>query len=271
MSLVIGGQRLEVDGLETVSWLDSPRLVPQATDGSPRATYVRGIVVHTVHGKRGLLRAGGRKSDRAEWYARYQADTTRQVSWDYTVDLDGTVACSNDPCARYTWHAGPVNPYTLGIELVQEPDGTMYEATIAACVRLVDFITRVDHPRLAIPRQTPWRDARPYAGRIVRAESGQNGRLLGGVYGHRNVWVRSPTGAVGPARGFGDPNDHPFLALVAAGYEPFESETGEDLARWETRQRALGADPDGIYGPATRKRAMAAGVPHGQWVTRPGD
>jgi hypothetical protein len=274
MSIVLGGAQYEVPGVETVSYRDDPAAVPAATDGSPRTTWVRALVAHTVHGLRGDLKPGGKPSKRAEWYALYQANTARQVSWDFTVDTDGTVAWSNDPVARYTWHGNTVNAYTIGFELVQDADGTTYQATIDSAVRMIDFLTAF----FGIQRQTPWRAGKPYAGRIARAQSGNNGRNLVGVYGHRNVWVRNGDGRLEAVRKHGDPGDHLFLALAAAGYETLETELAvgaveaEDTRVWSVRQEALGfggGDRDGVPGPRTRAALAAKGYAHGLWVPRP--
>lgn len=100
MSLIIDGQRVETPGLETISWLDDPK-VPRVTDGRrrvPQAT--RAIVLHTVHGKLGgLSDKPSVPSTRAERYARYQASTSRDVSWHLTIDTDGTIVQSADVAA----------------------------------------------------------------------------------------------------------------------------------------------------------------------------
>ena len=55
MTLVIDGQRIETPGMETISWLDDPK-VPRVKDGRRRVPQsARAIVLHTVHGKLGPL------------------------------------------------------------------------------------------------------------------------------------------------------------------------------------------------------------------------
>ncbi len=272
MSIVLGGRRIEVAGVETISYLDEPKLVPRASDGNKRATWIRAVVVHTTAGKRGVLRPGAKPSKRAEMLARHQANTVRAVSWDATVDTDGTIAWSNDPLERYTWHASQVNPYTLGIELVQDADGAVYQATLDAAAVLIDRLTA----ELGIQRQTPWRDGRPYAGRIERCDPGRAGRDLVGVYGHRAVWGRNESGKPVPTRGFGDPGDHLFNLLRARGYEGFDptevaGHAPDDIATWRRRQRVLGFDDagcDGVPGPKTVAALRAQGYPHGLWAQR---
>lgn len=208
MSLVIDGQRIETPGLETISWLDDHR-VPRVTDGRrrvPQAT--RAIVLHTVHGKLGALSdAPSVPSDRAERYARYQASTTREVSWHLTVDTDGTVVQSADVASWTCWHATSVNGWTVGVEMVQEADGTLYRLQLAAVVALCDLLCA----RLGIDRRVPARAGVPIVGVVPRL-TGHDGPWSG-VFGHRNQTTN---------RGPGDPGSHVFLALMAAGYAGVE-------------------------------------------------
>jgi len=207
MSLIIDGRRIETAALETVCWLDDPA-VPRTTDGrGRRASAVRAIVLHTVTGqpRQPPVLPGGLPSTRAEALARYQAATTRQVSWHLTVDLDGTVVQSADPATWTCWHAGGVNPWTVGIELCQGPGGALYEVQLSAMVALVSLLCDA----LAIPRRLPVRAASglPHGGVIPRLEG--NAAVWPGVFGHRNQTH---------ARGHGDPGDAPFAALLAAGF-----------------------------------------------------
>jgi len=208
VTLVIDGQRIETPGLETISWLDDHR-VPRVTDGRrrvPQAT--RAIVLHTVHGKLGgLSDAPSVPSDRAERYARYQASTTRDVSWHLTVDTDGTVVQSADVASWTCWHATAVNGWTVGVEMVQEADGTLYRPQLAAVVALCDLLCA----RLGIDRRVPARAGVPIVGVVPRL-TGHDGPWSG-VFGHRHQ-TRN--------RGPGDPGDYPFLALLAAGYAGVE-------------------------------------------------
>lgn len=202
--IVIAGERIAT-AFESVSWLDDPR-VPKATDGRSRSRdAVKAIVLHTVHGKRGALKAGSKPSARAEWYARYQASTDRDVSWHFTIDTDGTVVQSADPATWTCWHAGAINGWTVGVELVQDSDGTLYEATMQSVVALCELLCAA----LAIPRRLPvGADSKPARG-VIAALMGPRGPW-GGVFGHRNQTHN---------RGPGDPGDQPFEALLRAGFE----------------------------------------------------
>jgi hypothetical protein len=204
VSLIIDGQRVQTPGLETISWLDDPA-VPRVRDGRRRVPQsARAIVLHTVHGKLGPLSdVPSAPSTRAERYARYQAGTAREVSWHLTVDTDGTIVQSADVAAWTCWHATAVNGWTVGIELVQERDGTTYRPQLAAVVALCDLLCA----RLGIERRVPARGGVPIVGVVPRL-TGTDG-VWSGVFGHRNQTRQ---------RGPGDPGSAVFLALLAAGY-----------------------------------------------------
>jgi hypothetical protein len=265
MSIVLNGEKVATPGLETVSWLDDPK-VPKTTDVNPRTQWLRAIVMHTVHGKTGKLLPGlSKPSTRAESYAKYQASTSRDVSWDYTIDTDGTIVASNDPVKFYTWQATSVNPFTLGIELVQEDNGDLYEGQIAVAVQFLDVLTREladrGHP---IQRQVPMTaDGKPVKGIVKRIEDSSQAKNFSGVVGHRNQTTN---------RGPGDPGDHIFNALQKAGYKGFNLDTNDDVVFWKDIQTRLGVTPaDGIPGRATQAALLKAGYKHGLWVSRPGD
>lgn len=265
MSIVLNGEKVATPGLETISWLDDPK-VPKATDVNPRTVWLRAIVLHTVHGKTGKLLPGlSKPSTRAESYAKYQANTSRDVSWDYTIDTDGTIVVSNDPIKFYTWQATSVNPFTLGIELVQEDNGDLYEGQIEVTVRFLDLLTREladrGHP---IQRQVPMSvNGTPVKGVISRIANSETAKQVVGVYGHRNQTSN---------RGAGDPGDFIFDALLKAGYKGFNLDTKDDVTFWKDIQTRLGVTPaDGIPGRDTQKALLAAGYKHGLMVTRPGD
>lgn len=217
MTLVFGGVTHPTPGVDTLSWLDNPRLphigADRRDDGSPRRREdVRAIVLHTTKGKRGpILSTTPPPSEAAERYARYQGRTEREVSWHYTVDVDGTIVQSADPDTWECWHAGINNDGTVGIELVQLDDRALYGVQLDALVWLLGVLC----DRYNIPRTFPvGPDGKPWEGivpELMKAPEGDGGRSWRGVYGHRNCSRR---------RGAGDPTDHPFVALLAAGFVP---------------------------------------------------
>lgn len=254
MSIVLGGVIYEIPGLETKSFINDPS-IPQATDTNRRTQRIRAIVVHTVHGKLGPLRPGSNPSQRAERYARYQANTTRSVSWDFTVDSDGTVVQSNDPLLRVTWQAGSnaINEVSLGIEIVQDQDNTMYEASLDALVKLVIFLCE----KLGIQAQVPVYQGRPDRRKLTRLMTGDRGRDVVGVYGHRNCANN---------RGAGDPGDFPFEFLLRAGFEGYDFQAEQDKVVWRQRQTELGVPADGVPLTQTVEALQRAGRANGLWV-----
>lgn len=207
MSLILDGVLVTLPGVETRCYADD-HAVPRTTDGRRRRREdVAGIVLHTVtgHPHQPAVLPGSRPSEHAERLARYQAYTERKVSWHLTIDTDGTVVQSADPATWTCWHAGGVNPWTVGIELCQGPRGELYEVQLAAMVAVVDWLCA----GFGIERRYPMRAAtgRPHGSPIPRL-TGSAAPWLG-VFGHRNQTEDKP---------HGDPGDGPFVALAAAGY-----------------------------------------------------
>jgi hypothetical protein len=260
MAIVIGGREIELKGARSCSWLDGT--VPRVTDRTERTRRVRAIVLHTHEGTAtGSIKPDRIADDRsARALARYQSSTTRTVSWDYTVGRDGVVLAQSDPATEYTWHATTWNAISIGIELVQDSDGALYDAQLDALVSLVDTLTR----EFRIQRQIPWRDGAPMLGVIYRAD--EQGTLRGqdcvGVFAHCNN-TRN--------RGKGDPGPAPFYALHEAGYELYDFALGEDSREWRSRQVRAGVKADGLPLDGTCDALLKAGHPHGLWVERPYD
>lgn len=254
MSLILNGQKVPTPGLQTISWMDDPA-VPRATDGSPRLEMIRAVVMHTVHGKVGRLLPGSKPSTRAKVYAKYQANTSRDVSWDYTIDTDGTVIVSNDPLTRFCWQATSVNPFTIGIEMVQEDNGDLYAEQIAAAVRFLEvLVAELGDRGHYIQRQFPMKAGRPVVGVVQRIADANRARTVTGMYGHRNQTNN---------RGPGDPGDYIYTALAAAGWQGFDYDANEDLAYWRPIQRSVGVAEDGLPGRATGDALKAHGYAHG--------
>lgn len=258
MAVVIGGRRVETP-FASVSWLDDPARAPRTPHTSPRDRRVRSIVLHTIKGVLGPVRPGLKNSTRADAEARYQASPACRVSWDGTLNTDGTLLWQNDPVERFTWHATSQNPVSLGIELVQDDDGAVYDGQLQVLVRVLDVLTR----ELRIQRQIPWVGAGVPRG--VRPRLDEHGAKQGadwvGVCTHYQITTN---------RGPGD-TVVPFEYLARAGYERFDLDAGEDLAAWKARQRALGmtgADVDGVPLDKTCAALEAGGHAHGLWVSR---
>ena len=262
MTITINNRDYTIPQLNTKSWKDGNSWLKYITDKSPRIKPIRSIIVHTHEGlKSALIQGVGAPSSTAQALARYQVNTDREVSWDYTVDSDGSVLAQNDPAIDYSWQAGSINPVSIGIELVQHnANGTrsLYSEQIQKAVLLIDFLTAA----FGIQRQIPWDKQRdkPVLTQIPRI---QNNKTFYGILGHVQLTKD---------RGPGDPGEHIFYALRDAGYELFNISLDEDLETWKRRQAVLGIqNPDGIPGPETVRKLKAGGMKNGLWVSRPID
>lgn len=272
MSIIIGRKQFEVEGLTTKSWLDNISWLKYITHKNTRTRQVRSIVAHTHEGiLSDLIQGMGPDSTIDEANARYQVNTTRSVSWDYTIDMNGEVLCQNDPTVDYSWQANNINAVSLGFELIQGPNKTdskrrvLYSGQLDKTVLLIDFLTA----SLGIQRQIPWnkKEDKPNLRQIKRLSStGGNGNNVVGIIGHVNVTSE---------RGAGDPGQHIFYALKDAGYELFDMDAEEDLKIWKGRQSVICGFPtqecDGIPLQKTVATLKAKGYKNGMFVGRPLD
>lgn len=263
-AIILGGQRFEVPGDVVLNFVDAPRCAPPVTDFTTRSKPPQSITLHTNHGQPHdpALLPGFAADTAVCTLSQYQTETEREVSWDFSNGRTGIVTQQNDPLRRYTWQAGNVNGYSIGIENEQGPGGALYKGQMAALVRLCDELTR----RLGIQRQVPavWINGRRVPDRRVLARfgPGEDGRTWWGIFGHRNVTTQ---------RGPGDPGDVVIQAFLDAGYEGFDVAAWEDFRVWGARQRQLGVPVTGMPGPETVAALKARGFPHGIYVWRPGD
>ena len=241
-------------------------------DHRKRATsWVRQITIHTTQGKDPqIIRPDSPPSPgtRAAQVARYWSGNATSGGAPLIVD-GNLIACLVDLLHAEAYHATKVNPWSIGIEMVQEPDGGIYEDTLATTVELVLVLCDV----IGIPLQT---DSRPYQrGKIVERLK-QGGPDVVGVFGHRSnawmfpEWLSPEKRAVYPNgyadRGRGDPGDVIFERLRARGCLAFDIDARAELAFWRRVQISLNAigeqlNTDGVCGPAT----VAALRKHGMW------
>jgi hypothetical protein len=211
VSVAINGRAEEIPGLDTRSFLDPggpPHCARFYAAGSRHVRHTSQVVVHTVHGKRGgavAVDAAGAPLvcavETIDRYARYYAKkASRQASCQLWIGGTGLTLCTVDLASERAWHAGAVNPYSIGIELEQRLDGTLYAATLDALAVLVPWLC----DRFDVPRRVPMRAGRPIVGVVKRYAA------WAGVIGHRNLTTN---------RGPGDPTDTPMLRLFALGFE----------------------------------------------------
>lgn len=264
MTIIINKNSYNIPSLSTTSWKDGVSWVKEATDKSPRVRPIKNIVCHTHEGiVSKLIQGVGPNTSIDQRLAMYQVNSTRDVGWDYTVDLNGDVTVQNDPVLNYTWQAGEFNPISCGIEMIQEnQNGTriLYSEQIAKTVLLIDFLTA----SLGIQRQIPWdkKNNKPILVPLKRLQELKN---FYGVIAHCQVTSD---------RGKGDCGEQIFWALKDAGYECFDINAKEDILLWKERQKTLGLeekDCDGICGAGTVSRLKAKGYKNGIFIPRPID
>lgn len=206
MALVIDGADVDVPGLIVVSWKQDPRVRLSSGDGRDRrpGETVRRVVLHTTRGIPGghdqrpqVIHPGlGPPGHAAEDNAIYWARAPSCAGAHLVVDYDGTMVCTADLQRKVSYHAGAINGDSIGIEIVQGSDAGLYEGQLDAAVRLCAFLA----DRFALPRTVQW----PYRGA---------GLPCAAFLGHRDV---------SDNRGKGDPGDHVYELLIAAGWSPVD-------------------------------------------------
>ena len=254
---------LFVHGRAVVSGL---RVVPPASHGGPpwakldrgdaRARpdiWIRQIIVHSTKGlwPQTIAPVSGLGGESARIADIWQTDPVHSAA-QIIVDSAGVVTCLCDVGDVMAYHAEGSNPWSVGIEMVQQADGTICKATIDATAQLCIVLCTA----LSIPAQhhAGWYANRP----LERMEHGE-GRMRSntggpdcvGIFGHRDNTS---------ARGRGDPGDAIYDALTAAGSEPLHFDLYEDLEIGRQRQRVLVERGeklviDGLVGPASMAAA----------------
>lgn len=278
MGLLIRGSYYQVPGLHILApGPGSPawhHLSPG--DYRPRSTrWIRQITVHTTKGiwpksarpdgplfyttdAGDLIRRGAGAGGRDRIVSEFWRGDPEHSAAQLVIDNDGSVACLCDLGLHAAYHATTVNDWSIGIEMYQESDGSIYEAVYQSAELLVSALC----DRFWIARQLP---SRAYNGTIIRRMI-DGGPDMIGMFGHRdNAWDRK---ARTSTRGRGDPGDEIYRRLRARGFEGFDFDAREDIATWERRQQSLNAlgehlAVDGLAGPSTlqamRRRGFASG------------
>ncbi|MCG8421444.1 MAG: N-acetylmuramoyl-L-alanine amidase [Proteobacteria bacterium] len=257
--LVIKNRVVPVSGVEIVDFLDVPGLALAPEDGQKRRTrWVRMQILHTTKGiphhrnrtPQRVRPGAGPRDGRDRALASYWQRDPRSSAAHGVIDVDGSVAQLADLVLDKTFHAGNrgVNEFSIGWEMFQEGDGSLWESTLDAQVALVIAVGRAFGIQFQIHH--------PYTGATVpRLVDG--GADCVGVFGHRDVTSN---------RGHSDPGDMIFDRLMDAGFEAFDFSAGEDREVWKERQEQLGLVTDGIPGPQTVARLREAGYRGSIWV-----
>lgn len=265
----MNGRLVEVPGHRVLSPHEEPWVYLDKGDCQPRDNgWPRQVTIHTTQGKwpHKIVPRAPRAGTRAEQIARYWG-LNNGIHGGAHLIVDGDlIACLADLVKTCAYHATSVNQYSVGIEMVQEPDGTIGSDTLDTTVALVLVLCH----ELGIPLQI---DDRPYKTNtvIARLRNKALAQYVVGVFGHRqNAWMepqwltpekrrKYPDGYAD--RGRGDPGDEIFVRLKKAGAMSFNFDTMQDIAFWKPVQKSLGLREDGVCGPGT----VAALRKHGLW------
>jgi hypothetical protein len=273
--LLIDGELVPVPGATVLSPGDEPWVKLALNDFGKRPTaWVRQIIAHTTQGKwPQLIRPGSPPApgDRAEQIARYWS--TNGTPGGAPLIVDGkTIACLIDLVRFQGYHATTCNPWSIGIEMVQEPDGTIYSDTIDTTVALILVLC----DRLGIPC---WIHGKPYKTNTIIERLKDGGQNVVGIFGHNQMawmfpaWLPAEKRAAYPNgyadRGRGDPGDEIGVRLRKAGAVAFDYDARGELDFARCVQRLLNErygerlTEDGLWGPGTTAAARRAGIWNG--------
>ena len=277
--LLIAGLLVDVPGATVLSPGDEPWVRMDARDYRKRSTtWLRQITPHTTKGIWPQRIVPGRppnQGTRAEQVARYWSNNTQPGGAPLIVDGD-LISCLVDLFKFETYHATKCNPWSCGIEMVQEPDGTIYESTLDTTVRLILVLSDI----LGIPLQG---HSKPYRSNTIIEWLKYGGPNVVGLFGHnQSAWMfpewypqkdyarlikAYPNGYAD--RGRGDPGDEIMVRLRAAGMMTFDIDAGGELVYWRKVQQHLNAEhgekltADGVCGPGTVAALRRAGLWNG--------
>jgi hypothetical protein len=198
--IVVSGAQVEVPGVMTLSWFDDPALrLDFPNDGfTLPGRHIDAVVMHTTQGKwpQVIVEGAGKPTARAT--VRYWERSDEHAGAHLLVDCDGTVLCLADLQDEVAYHCVGMNKRSVGIELKQGVDGTLYSVQLDVAVRVVGMICSL----LEIPRRV-----------VAEYDGCRSDEWLDsfcGVLGHRDASRN---------RGRGDPGDFVMQALVDAGFE----------------------------------------------------
>lgn len=260
--LLINGTLHEVPGLNIISPGQEPWARMDPGDYAPRSSatpWIRQITIHTTKGDGPItVRPGKGPGGKAASTAKYWSTNAEHGGAGLVVDDNGDVACLIDLYKYGAYHATTVNPWSVGIEMYQESDNSIYQATLDSTVLLVKALCDL----FGIPFQG---DNRSYHENGILKRMLYGGKDVVGVYGHRdNAWDFAHNTS---SRGRYDPGDEIWVLLKKAGLRTFNVDGSEEIGFWKGMQAALNKKyglsltVDGQCGPGT----VAALRKYGLW------
>lgn len=237
------------------------KLTPGEDMRSRRTRWVRNIILHTTKGIRTQVKKGvGPETHLEDRIARLWATDGRHAGTHIAIDWDCTVSCHADLLQDAAYHAGNINEFSIGIELYQDKQGTVYSSQLKTAVMVIEWLCK----RFQIQRQML-----PPSFGTVHPRIRRGGADCVGVFGHRHQTTN---------RGPGDPGDHVFEWLEKAGFQVFNFEWTkgislpgdpghypDDKVFWIPIQKKYHCHPDGIPGPQTIDALQEAGYECGLW------
>lgn len=280
--VILAGKSVQIPGVTVLNRADRAWCALGLDDYRPRRISRPHLIIdHTTSGKwpqRVIPGAGhpGHAEQIAKMWSGFDRGGGDRIhsGAQILVDFDGTIYCLADLVTQAAYHAEMANDASVGIEHCTTPDGSIYQATIDASVRLHLALCEPQNlsDGLAIPFQVhaaPYRNAP-----LARCETGaktkeHDGRVqtdcsdLYGIIQHRDQTSE---------RGRGDAGDALVQAMIAFGAEPMDMSRDEDLARGRARQEWLNRrggklKVDGLVGPASLAEARRQGFRRWRDVT----
>jgi len=201
VSIFIDGEAVALPNVKSLSWLDDPKLrLSFPNDGTKRQGRPQCIILHTTTGdmpQHVVESTAPAEHCTARRTVAYWAKSPRHAGAHLIIDADGTLLCLADLGREVTYHCSGVNGVSIGIEVVQQPDGTLYAEQLRVCFAVCAWLC----DRFSIPQVVAW----PYTG----ARSLDVMRHFRGVAGHRDVSSN---------RGRGDPGDLIMRRFVDAAW-----------------------------------------------------
>jgi N-acetyl-anhydromuramyl-L-alanine amidase AmpD len=264
--VVVDGRVEVISGLELEQQLNYKldpqlKLIPGEDMRSRRTRWIRSIIIHTTKGLPTKVKAGkGPDTKLEERIARLWSTDHRHAGAHLSIDWDCTVGCHADLIQDAAYHAGVINEFSIGIELFEDKQGTLYSEQLDTAVLVVEWLCR----RFQIQRQML-----PPTYEKIHPRLQRGGPDCVGVFGHRHVTTD---------RGPGDPGNDVFNWLKMAGFQIFNFEQtpgvelpkdparrSDDRVFWIPIQRKYGLYGDGIPGPLTGDALQQAGYECGIW------
>lgn len=202
--LIFNGQPLPVNAVTVVNYVDDPTwTLPIPKCGTCRRRGIVCVVLHTTGGypdhdhptpQRVRDEAAGSQHCHARAVLENWRRSSRVSGAHVLVDADGTCYCLADLVEIAAYHCVGWNQVSIGIEVVQQRNSSLFAAQLLAVGRVVDAIVT----KLSLPRRV-----------AVGYEGQPRGNIDGiGVVGHRDLSSN---------RGDGDPGDFIMRAAMGVG------------------------------------------------------